>query len=79
KAAAEQKKSNGNRMVAERNYPEAIKLYTEAIELDGKNAVYYANRAAAYTQQGAHDKAVDDAKKALEIDPKYSKAYSRMG
>jgi small glutamine-rich tetratricopeptide repeat-containing protein alpha len=31
-------------MVSERNYPEAIKLYTEAIELDGKNAVYYANR-----------------------------------
>lgn len=44
KAAAEQKKANGNRMVSERNYPEAIKLYTEAIELDGKNAVYYANR-----------------------------------
>jgi len=30
--------------MAERNYEEAIKLYTEAIELNGKNAIYYANR-----------------------------------
>lgn len=35
--------------------------------------------AAAYSQQGDHQKAVDDAKKAAEIDPSYSKAYSRMG
>ncbi|KAI7902452.1 uncharacterized protein BX663DRAFT_75858 [Cokeromyces recurvatus] len=79
KKAAEEKKAMGNRKVTERNYPEAIKLYTEAIELDGTNAVYYANRAAAYSQQGDHEKAVNDAKKAIEIDPKYSKAYSRMG
>ncbi|KAI8975976.1 hypothetical protein BDB01DRAFT_728427 [Pilobolus umbonatus] len=79
KQQAESKKAMGNRKVAERNYPEAIKLYTEAIELDGNNAVYYANRAAAYSQQSDHEKAVADAKKATEIDPKYSKAYSRMG
>jgi small glutamine-rich tetratricopeptide repeat-containing protein alpha len=35
--------------------------------------------AAAYSQQGDHEKAVQDAEKAVEIDPKYSKAYSRMG
>ncbi|ORX44959.1 TPR-like protein [Hesseltinella vesiculosa] len=39
----------------------------------------YFNSAAAYSQQGDHQKAVDDAKKAAEIDPSYSKAYSRMG
>lgn len=79
KQKAESIKVQGNRKVAERNYPEAIKLYTEAIELDGQNAVYYSNRAAAYSQQGDHEKAVEDAQKAVEIDPKYSKAYSRMG
>ncbi|CEP10317.1 hypothetical protein [Parasitella parasitica] len=79
KQAAEQKKAEGNRKVAERNYPEAIKLYTEAISLNGNNAVYYANRAAAYSQQGDHQKAVDDAEKAIQVDSKYSKAYSRMG
>lgn len=35
--------------------------------------------AAAYSQQGDHEKAVSDAQKAVEVDPKYSKAYSRMG
>lgn len=35
--------------------------------------------AAAYSQQGDHEKAVGDAQKAIEVDPKYSKAYSRMG
>lgn len=35
--------------------------------------------AAAYSQQGDHEKAVKDAEKAIEVDPKYSKAYSRMG
>ncbi|KAG0164441.1 hypothetical protein DFQ28_009115 [Apophysomyces sp. BC1034] len=79
KAKAEELKAAGNRKVSERNYPEAIKLYTEAIALNGSQAVYYANRAAAFSQQGDHPKAVDDAKKAIEIDPKYSKAYSRMG
>ncbi|KAF7721223.1 hypothetical protein EC973_005099 [Apophysomyces ossiformis] len=79
KAKAEELKAAGNRKVAERNYPEAIKLYTEAITINGTQAVYYANRAAAYSQQGDHQKAVDDAKKAIEIDPNYVKSYSRMG
>ncbi|KAI7870304.1 hypothetical protein BDF14DRAFT_1720976 [Spinellus fusiger] len=79
KKQAEEFKAAGNRKVAERNYPEAIKLYTQAIELNGTQAVYFANRAAAYSQQGDHQSAVDDAKQAMVIDPKYTKAYSRMG
>ncbi|KAI9255177.1 hypothetical protein BDA99DRAFT_442302 [Phascolomyces articulosus] len=79
KKKAEELKAAGNRKVAERNYPEAIKLYTEAIQINGAQAVYYANRAAAYSQQGDYDKAVSDANSAIEIDPKYSKGYSRLG
>jgi len=36
-------------------------------------------RAAAYGKMGEHQKSIDDCKKALELDPKYSKAYGRMG
>ncbi|KAL1919145.1 uncharacterized protein VTP21DRAFT_2527 [Calcarisporiella thermophila] len=79
KKKAEELKAAGNKKVTERNYPEAIKLYSEAIAIDGNNAVYYANRAAAYSQQGDYQRAVEDSEKALEIDPKYSKAYSRLG
>lgn len=35
--------------------------------------------AAAYSQSNQHEKAVEDARKALEIDANYSKAYSRLG
>ncbi|KAI9499063.1 hypothetical protein BDB00DRAFT_798154 [Zychaea mexicana] len=79
KQKAEELKAAGNRKVSERNYPEAIKLYTEAIAINGSQAVYYANRAAAYSQQSDYDKAVSDATKAIEIDSKYSKGYSRLG
>ena len=37
------------------------------------------NRAAAQTGKEAYDRALTDCRKALEIDPDYSKAYSRMG
>ncbi|KAI9030430.1 hypothetical protein DFJ74DRAFT_656613 [Hyaloraphidium curvatum] len=76
---AEEKKTAGNQRMGEKKYEEAIELYTEAIDLDPENAVYYANRAAAYSQSSQHEKAVDDARKAIDVDPKYSKAYSRLG
>ena len=66
-------------MMAEKKYSEAIEQYTKAIQIDGKNPVYFANRAAAYSQNGQHEKAVDDAKRAVEVDGKYSKGYSRLG
>jgi len=79
KQKAEELKVQGNRKVAERNYPEAIRLYSEAITHNPNNAVFYGNRAAAYSQQGNHDQAVEDSKTAIELDPSYGKAYSRMG
>ncbi|KAI9325075.1 hypothetical protein BDR26DRAFT_880001 [Obelidium mucronatum] len=79
KAQAEAAKAVGNKLMAEKKYQAAIAKYTEAIELDGSNAVYYANRAAAYSQDGDHANAVEDSKRAIEADPDYSKAYSRMG
>ncbi|CAO3691886.1 unnamed protein product [Umbelopsis ramanniana] len=79
KKTAEDLKVQGNRKVAERNYPEAIRLYSEAISHNPNNAVFYGNRAAAYSQQGNHEQAIEDSKTAIELDPSYSKAYSRMG
>lgn len=36
-------------------------------------------RAAAYTQINRYDEAIEDCLKSIEIDPSYSKAYSRLG
>lgn len=77
--AAEAKKNEGNALLSERKFEEAIQAYTEAIELNPKNAIYFANRAAAYSHIRDHDNAVKDCNSAIKCDPNYVKAYSRLG
>ncbi|KAI5301885.1 hypothetical protein KEM56_001256 [Ascosphaera pollenicola] len=72
-------KSQGNAALSRKDYPEAIKFYTEALEIAPGNAIYLSNRAAAYSASGDHQKAVDDAKAATESDPSYVKGWSRLG
>ncbi|CAG8629161.1 176_t:CDS:2, partial [Dentiscutata erythropus] len=79
KKKAEELKAAGNAKVSEKDYKTAVKLYSEAIAINENSAIYYANRAAAYSQLGEHDKAIEDAIKSSQIDPSYSKAYSRLG
>ncbi|KAK6132308.1 hypothetical protein DH2020_033932 [Rehmannia glutinosa] len=76
---AETFKSQGNKAMQSKLYAEAIELYTFAIALCEVNAVYYCNRAAAYTQLHRYSEAVQDCLKSIEINPNYSKAYSRLG
>ncbi|KAL4183557.1 hypothetical protein AMTRI_Chr11g98880 [Amborella trichopoda] len=79
KALAEALKSLGNRAMQSKLYTNAIELYTFAIALCGSNAVYYCNRAAAFTQVHRYIEAIRDCYNSIEIDPDYSKAYSRLG
>ncbi|KAI8995446.1 hypothetical protein BD414DRAFT_410494, partial [Trametes punicea] len=67
KAAAEKHKAAGNAHMSAKKYDEAIKAYADAIALDPTNAVYYSNRAAAYSSKGEHSSAVLDAEKAIEV------------
>ncbi|KAJ2890707.1 Small glutamine-rich tetratricopeptide repeat-containing protein 2 [Coemansia aciculifera] len=76
---ADEFKAKGNALIVAKDYKGAIDSYTRAIALVNDSAVYFGNRAAAYSQNGDHQEAVDDAKKALDIDPAYSKGYSRLG
>lgn len=79
KAQADQLKLEGNKALSQRNFEDAVDLYTRAIDIDSNNAVYYSNRAAAYSQLQLHDNAIADADAAIRVDSKYSKAYSRLG
>ncbi|MQL72751.1 hypothetical protein Taro_005082 [Colocasia esculenta] len=76
---AETLKSQGNRAMQSKLYPEAIELYNCAIALLENNAIYYCNRAAAYTQTHKYTEAIADCMKSIELDPNYAKAYSRLG
>jgi small glutamine-rich tetratricopeptide repeat-containing protein alpha len=79
KAKAEKLKQAGNAQMSGKSYDIAIESYTKAIALDASNPVYYSNRAAAYASKGEHSSAVSDAEKAIEVDPSFVKAYSRLG
>ncbi|KAJ6812143.1 small glutamine-rich tetratricopeptide repeat-containing protein-like isoform X1 [Iris pallida] len=76
---AETFKMRGNKCMQAKLYSDAIQLYTCAIALSEKNAIYYGNRAAAFTEMHRYTEAIQDCSKAIEIDPSYSKAYSRLG
>ncbi|CCD26793.1 uncharacterized protein NDAI_0I02240 [Naumovozyma dairenensis CBS 421] len=75
---AEALKKEGNEAMIEGQYEEAIKKYTEAIQFS-KNVAYYSNRSLAYSKLGRYEDAVNDATLAINIDPSFSKAYSRLG
>ncbi|XP_061341949.1 uncharacterized protein LOC133288247 isoform X2 [Gastrolobium bilobum] len=79
KNLAESLKSLGNKAVQSKQFLDAIELYNCAIALYEKSAVFYCNRAAAYTQISKYTEAVQDCLRSIEIDPNYSKAYSRLG
>jgi small glutamine-rich tetratricopeptide repeat-containing protein alpha len=79
KAQAEQLKSEGNKMLTDGQHEAAAKLYSQAIQLNPKNHIYYANRAAAYVNLRNFDNAINDSNRAIKLDPTYAKAYYRLG
>lgn len=77
--AADSFKNQGNDLMKQDKYREAFDCYTQAINIDDNNAIYYSNRAAASSKLGDHQAALQDCMEAVEIDSTYSKAYGRMG
>jgi stress-induced-phosphoprotein 1 len=77
--SANELKDQGNKALQAEDFDEAIKLYTQAIELDGTNHVFYSNRSAAYAKNGDYEKALADGEKTIEIKPDWGKGYSRTG
>lgn len=79
KKEAEGLKSKGNAAMAQKDYPKAIDLYTQALAKHPGNAIFLSNRAAAYSAAKDHESARADAEAAVAVDPKYTKAWSRLG
>ena len=78
-ADSDKLKSEGNAAMSRKDYPSAITKYTEALNITPGNPIYLSNRAAAYSASGNHSRAAQDAEAASTSDPKYTKAWSRLG
>lgn len=55
------------------DFDRAVALYTEAIALDPQNHILYSNRSAAYIKLQQFQKALQDATKARDLNPKWPK------
>lgn len=79
KKKAEDLKVQGNRAMSSKDYAKAIDLYTQALALVPGNAIFLSNRAAAHSAARDHESARADAEAAVNVDPRYTKAWSRLG
>ena len=57
------------------NLFETINYYTQAINLEPNNAEFYTFRAMAYIETNTYDLAMNDCKRACNIDPSYGEGY----
>lgn len=72
-------KERGNDLFRAGSFKEAIGEYEEAIKRDPANAAYRNNLAAALQKVGDFSGAKRSCEKAIELDPKYMKAWAKKG
>lgn len=77
--SVEELKSKGNAALQSENFEEAIKYYTEAINLDPNNHILFSNRSAAFAKTGKYKESLDDAEKTINLKSDWPKGYSRKG
>ncbi|CEM04105.1 unnamed protein product [Vitrella brassicaformis CCMP3155] len=82
KAACERLKEAGNVHYREGRYDDAIKPYSDAVDVcprdqPGLKAIVLANLGACHIQQGNYDAAIVDCSKSIKHDEQYVKAYYR--
>ncbi|KAF8413015.1 hypothetical protein HHK36_000989 [Tetracentron sinense] len=76
---ADEEREKGNEYFKQQMFPEAVKHYTEALRRNPKDPKVYSNRAACYTKLAALPEGLKDAEKCIELDPTFSKGYTRKG
>ncbi|XP_002509580.2 hsp70-Hsp90 organizing protein 3 [Ricinus communis] len=76
---ADEEREKGNEYFKQQKYPEAVKHYTESLRRNPEDPRAYSNRAACYTKLGALPEGLKDAEKCIELDPTFTKGYTRKG
>ena len=67
KRDAEAKKLEGNAAYKKKDFPNAIKFYSEAIELNPKEPTFYTNLAAVYFEMGEYDSVIEQCDKVIQM------------
>merc|ERR1719321_725056 len=76
---ADTEKEKGNEAFYARDYEEAEAYYTRSIHYNPTDASCWSNRALVRLKVGKPQEALKDCNKALEVNPKYMKAWHRKG
>ena len=77
KEAAMRFKDHGNKVFGSGENMKAARFYTQAIQIDPSNHVFFSNRAACYFNQGQFKAAYYDACRCIALDPQWPKGYFR--
>ncbi|XP_014663578.1 PREDICTED: stress-induced-phosphoprotein 1-like [Priapulus caudatus] len=70
-------KEQGNGFFKVGNYPDALKMYTEAILRNPEDSKLYSNRAACYTKLAEFNLGLKDCDMAIKLEPTFVRAYLR--
>merc|ERR1719420_823403 len=76
---ADTEKEKGNEAFYARDYEEAEAYYTRSIHFNPTDASIWSNRALVRLKFGKAQEALKDCNKALEVNPRYMKAWHRKG
>lgn len=72
-------KSRGNTAFTSGDFQTAVEAFSEAIENDPTDHIFYSNRSGAYASLHDYELALSDANKCIELKPEFIKGYSRAG
>jgi len=78
-ARSRQLAGQGNRAAKDGHFEEAVRKYSDAIELYPFDHRYFGNRSFCYDYLHEYSKALQDASTSLQLDPNWPKGYYRKG
>lgn len=79
KRDADAKKLEGNAAYKAKDFPKAISAYSEAIELNPKEATFYTNLAAVYFEMGEYDNVIEQCDKVIQMSKEGGYDYQKLG
>ncbi len=79
KEKAKEASAKAKEAFSKKDYPTAIKFYTEAISHDPTDHLLFSNRSACYASIEQYQDALDDANKCVELKPDFARGYGRKG